>query len=192
MNQLINHHDIDASSSNHILPFLSMEHIEVVGPAKRSVLCKVINWYGSQGCCCSVTQSCRILCDSKDCSMPGFPVLHHLPEFAQTLIHWVGDASQPSHPLLSPSPALSLPPSIRVFFSEFFQVASVLKIQHQGLRGLTHSGLFYLLFKMFDQIEQDNCVRHIHALLLCTVLCFDSGTTNPKGTHYWSEKCILH
>ena len=39
-----------------------------------------------------------------DCSMPGFPVLHHLPEFAQTHVHWVDDAIQPSHPLLPPSP----------------------------------------------------------------------------------------
>ena len=39
-----------------------------------------------------------------DCSTPGLPVLHHLPEFAQTHVHWVGDAIQPSHPLSSPSP----------------------------------------------------------------------------------------
>ena len=39
-----------------------------------------------------------------DCSMPGFPVLHHLPEFAQTHVHRVSGAIQPSHPLLSPSP----------------------------------------------------------------------------------------
>ena len=45
-----------------------------------------------------------------DCSMPGFPVLHYLWEFAQTQVHWVGDAIQPSHPLLSPSPlAFNLP-----------------------------------------------------------------------------------
>ena len=42
------------------------------------------------------------------CGMPGFPVLHYLPEFAQTHVHWVGDAIQPSHPLSSPSPAFSL------------------------------------------------------------------------------------
>ena len=52
----------------------------------------------------SVTQSCPILCDSMDCSKPGFPVFHHLLEFAQTYVHRVGDAIQPSHPLLSPSP----------------------------------------------------------------------------------------
>ena len=55
-------------------------------------------------CCCSATKSCPILCDPMDCSMPGFPVLHHLPEFAQIYVHWVGDAIQPSCPLLSPSP----------------------------------------------------------------------------------------
>ena len=42
------------------------------------------------------------------CRMPGFPVHHHLPEFVQTHVHWVGDAIQPSHPLPSPSPAFSL------------------------------------------------------------------------------------
>ena len=48
------------------------------------------------------------LCDPMNCSTPGFPVLHHLPEFAHTHVHWVGDASQSSHPLSSPSPALYL------------------------------------------------------------------------------------
>ena len=55
-------------------------------------------------CCCSVTWLCPALCNPMDCSTPGFPVLHHLPEFAQIHLHWVGDAIQPSHPLLSPSP----------------------------------------------------------------------------------------
>ena len=55
-------------------------------------------------CCCSVAQSCPTLCDPMDCSMPGFPVVHYLPEFAQTHVHWVNDAIQPSRPLLSPSP----------------------------------------------------------------------------------------
>ena len=64
-------------------------------------------------CCCSVTQSClthgRSLCDPMDCSTPGFPVLHYLLQFAQTHIHCVGDAIQPSHPLSPPSPpALNL------------------------------------------------------------------------------------
>ena len=62
---------------------------------------------------CSVTQLCLTygcsLCDPMDCHTPGFPVLHYLLEFAQTHVHWVGDAIQPSHPLSPPSPlALNL------------------------------------------------------------------------------------
>ena len=49
-------------------------------------------------------QSCPTLCDPINCSMPGLPVHHQLPEFTQTHVHQVGDAIQPSHPLLSPSP----------------------------------------------------------------------------------------
>ena len=52
----------------------------------------------------SVTHSCLTLCDPIDCSTPGLPVHHQLPEFTQTHVHRVGDAIQPSHPLLSPSP----------------------------------------------------------------------------------------
>ena len=60
-------------------------------------------------CCCSAPKSCPTLCDPMDCSTPGFTILHYLLEFAQTHVHWVGDAIKPSHPLLSPSPpALNL------------------------------------------------------------------------------------
>ena len=52
----------------------------------------------------SVAQSCPTLCNSMNCSMPGLPVHHHLPEFTQTHVHRVGDVIQPPHPLLSPSP----------------------------------------------------------------------------------------
>ena len=52
----------------------------------------------------SVSQSCLTLRDSMDCSTPGLPVHHQLPEFTQTHVHQVGDAIQPSHPLSSPSP----------------------------------------------------------------------------------------
>ena len=52
----------------------------------------------------SVAQSCPTLCHPMNCSTPGLPVHHHLPEFTQTHVHRVSDAIQPSHPLLSPSP----------------------------------------------------------------------------------------
>ena len=56
----------------------------------------------------SVIQSCMILCNPMDYNMSSFPVQQQLPELSQTHVHWVGDAIQPSHPLLSPSPAFNL------------------------------------------------------------------------------------
>ena len=53
-------------------------------------------------CCCSVAKLGPTHCNPMSCSMPGFPVLHCFPEFAQTHVYWVGDAIQPSHCLLSP------------------------------------------------------------------------------------------
>ena len=66
----------------------------------------------------SVTQSWPTLCTPMDCSMPGIPVHHQLPEFTQTHAHWVGDAIQPSHPLLSPSPPTFNLSQHRVFSNE--------------------------------------------------------------------------
>ena len=55
-------------------------------------------------CRCSVAQWCLTLSNPTDCSTPGFHVLHYLLELAQTHVHWVSDAIQPSHALLFPSP----------------------------------------------------------------------------------------
>ena len=68
----------------------------------------------SHVCCCSVAKLCLTLCNPMNYSTPGFLVLHYFPNFAQTHVHWVSDAIQPSHPLLSPSPALKFS-SIKVF-----------------------------------------------------------------------------
>ena len=54
------------------------------------------------------------LCDSTACSMQGFPVLHYLQEFAQTHIHWIRDAIQPSHPFLPASPPGSVWPGLNL------------------------------------------------------------------------------
>ena len=77
----------------------------------------------------SVAQSCPTLCDPMDCSTPGLPVHHQLPELAQIHVHRVGDAIQSSHPLSSSSP-----PSIRVFsnrISSSHEVTKVLEFQPQ-------------------------------------------------------------
>ena len=68
--------------------------------------------------CGSVPKLCSTLCDPMNCSMPGFLVLHYLPEFAQTHVHSVSDAVQPSHPLLPPSLLPLIIPSIKVFSNE--------------------------------------------------------------------------
>ena len=82
----------------------------------------------------SVAQSCPPLCDPMDCSTPGLPVHHQLPEFTQTHVHWVSDAIQPSHPLLSPSsPAFNLSQHQGLFkwVSSSHQAAKVLEFQFQ-------------------------------------------------------------
>ena len=69
----------------------------------------------------SVTQLCLILCDPMDCSMPGFPVHYQLLEFAHTHVHWVGDAIQPSCPVVPFSSCLQSFPASRSFpESQFF------------------------------------------------------------------------
>ena len=78
----------------------------------------------------SVAQSC--LCYPKDCSTPGLPVQHQLPEFTQTHVHWVGDAIQPSHPLSSPSPPtfnLSQHQGLFQWVTSLHQVAKVSEFQ---------------------------------------------------------------
>ena len=97
-------------------PYSLLQNIEysslslIVGPYLLSIL------YIS-----SVQFSRSVVSDAlwpHDHSTPGLPVHHQLPEFTQTHVHWVGDAIQQSHPLLSPSPHAPIPPSIRVFSNE--------------------------------------------------------------------------
>ena len=85
---------------------------------------------------CSVAKSCLTFGEAMDCSTPGFPVLHHLPECAQTHVHWVGDAIQPSHPLLPASPpALNL---------------SLLRVSSNDSALLIFSLLVYFIYCLFS------------------------------------------
>ena len=93
----------------------------------------------------SVTQSCLILCNPIDCSTPGFPVHHQLPEFTQTHVQWVSDAIQPSHPLSSPSPPAFKHFQHQVLFQwviSSHQVAKVLEfqLQHQSFQRIFRTG----------------------------------------------------
>ena len=80
----------------------------------------------------SVTQSCPTLRDSMNCSTPGLPVHHQLPEFTQIHVHRVSDAIQPSHPLSSPSPPIPSPSQHQSLFqwvNSSHEVAKVLEFQ---------------------------------------------------------------
>ena len=96
----------------------------------------------------SVTQSCPTLCNPMQCSMPGFPVLHHLSELAQTHVHWIGDAFQPSCLLSSPSPPtfkLSQHQGLFQLVSSLYQVAKVLELQ---LQHQSFQWIFRISFRM--------------------------------------------
>ena len=87
----------------------------------------------------SVAQLCLTLCDPMDCSTPGLPVHHQLPEFTQIPVHWVSDAIQPSHPLLSHSPlafSLSQHQGLFQWVSSSHQEAKILELQlhHQSFQ----------------------------------------------------------
>ena len=100
----------------------------------------------------SVAQSCPTLCDPMNCSMPGLPVHHQLPEFTQTHVYQVSDAIQPSHPLLSPSPPVPNPSQHQSLFqwvNSLYEVAvfycsfSFGISQMESLKSPTLSGRFF-------------------------------------------------
>ena len=116
--------------------FLLYELSAALLPAKPSLL--YFKWKHGHlllAGCCSVVKSCLTLRNPGDCSTPGFPVLHHLLELAQTHVHWVSAAIQSSCPLSSPSPpALNLSQHQGVFqwVSSSHQVLKPLEFQFQS------------------------------------------------------------
>ena len=121
---------------------------------------------GGHCCCCSVTQSHPTHCDYMDCSTPGLPVPHHLPEFAQETnvhVHCTGDAIQPSLPLTPFSPsALNLSQYQGLFqwiaYSHQMTKILELKLQHQSFQWIFRvdlswlTGLISLLSKRLSEV----------------------------------------
>ena len=102
-------------------------------------------------------------CKPKDCSTPGFPVLHSLQEFTQVYVHWIGDAIQPSHSLSLPSPALNFSQHLGSFsMSQLFTYGgqsigssasmSVLPMNLQGWFPLGLTGWTSLVSKGFSRV----------------------------------------
>ena len=120
-------------------------------------------------CCCSVAQSCPTLCNPINFRIPGLPVHHHLPEFAQTQIYWLSDAIQPSRPLSSPSPPafyLSQHQGLFQWVSSLHQVAkllvsasSVLPVNIQGWFPLGLTGLISLQSKGLSRVFSSTTVQ---------------------------------
>ena len=112
----------------------------------------------------SVAQSCLTLCNPMDCSTPGFPVHHQLPELTQTHVHQVGNAVQPSHPLSSPSlPAFNLS-SIRVFSNESALCIRWPKYWSFSFRlspSIEHSGLISIKINWFDLLAVQGTLKSL-------------------------------
>ena len=129
----------------------------------------------SSFCYCSVTKLCPALCNPMDCSTRGFPVLYYVQEFAQTRVHWVGDAIQPSHPLASPSPpALNLSQHQGIFkwVSSSHEVAKVLEfqLQHQSFQWIF--GLISFRIDWFDLLAVQGALKSLlqHHNLIASIL----------------------
>ena len=111
------------------------------------------------------------LCDLMDCSIPGFPVLHYLPDFARTHVHWVSDTIQPSHPLPPLLPLPSIFPSIRVFPNEValyirqpkywsFSFSISPSYEYSGLISFRMTGLISLLSKGLSRVFNTTVWKH--------------------------------
>ena len=113
----------------------------------------------------SVAQSCPALYYSMDCSMPGLPVHHQLLEFTHAQAHWVSDAIQPPHPLLSPSPPtfnLSQHQGLLKWVSSSHQVAKVLEFQfqHQSFQWIFRTNFRIDLFDLAVQGTLKSLLQH--------------------------------
>ena len=118
----------------------------------------------------SVAKLCPTLCDPMNCSTPGFSVLQYLLELAQTHIHWVNDAIQPSHPLLPPPLSLTLSQHQGLFqwVGSSHQVAKstgasasalVLPVSIQGWFPLGWTGLISLQFKGLSRVFSNSTIQ---------------------------------
>ena len=125
----------------------------------------------------SVIQPCPTLCDIMDWSTPGFPVHHQLLELTQTHVHHVGDATQPSHPLSSPSPPAPNPSQHQSFpMSQFFTSgdqrigvsasASVLPMHIQGWFALGLTGLISLQSKGPSRVLQHHNLKALSLFVI--------------------------
>ena len=145
-------------------------------------------------CCCSVTQLRPTLCDSMDCSTPGLPVLFCLPEFAQTHVHWVSEAVQPSHPLSSPSPLASIFSNMRVFSNKLalhIRQPKYWRFSFNISLSKGYSGLILFRIDWFDRLAVQGTLKNLlqHHSSKASILqcCFLYETTLTSIHDYWKK-----
>ena len=146
-----------------------------------------------------VAQLCQTLGHPMDCSTPGFPVLHHLLDFAQIHVHWVGDAIQPCHPLSSLLLLPSIFPSIRVFSNE-----SALRIRWPKYWNFSfsisasneHSGLISFKIGWFDLLAVQGTLKGLLQLqfksIKSLVLSLFFFPPTPLGLLYGPTLTSIH
>ena len=133
---------------------------------------------------CSVAQSCPTLCDPMDCSKPGFLVHHQLPELAQIHVHQVGDAIQPSHPLLSLSPpAFNLSQSIlHIRWPKYWSFSFNISPSNE------YSGLISFRIDGFDLLAIQGTLKSLLQHHSSSMLIFILWTLYFE--EYWLEECF--
>ena len=103
-------------------------------------------------------------CDPMNCSMPGLPIHHQLPEFTQTHVYWVSDVTQPTHPLSSPSPpTFNLPQHQGPFrwVSSLHQVAKVLSFSLSINPSSEHPGLISFRMDWLDLLAVQGTLKSL-------------------------------
>ena len=124
-------------------------------------------------CCCSVTQLCFPLSNPMNGGTPGFPVLHYLPEFAETHVHQIDDAIQLSHPLSSPALNLSHQ-CLSNGISSLHQLAKVLELQLQHQSLSEYSGMISFRIDWFYMLIVQRTLKslfHHHSSRASIYLC---------------------
>ena len=111
----------------------------------------------------SIAQLCPTLCDPMDYTTPGLPVHHQLPELTQTHVHWVGDAIQTPHPLLSLSSAFNLSQNqgLLQWVSSLHQVAELLEFQLQHNPSNEYSGLISFRMGRLDLLPVQGTLKSL-------------------------------
>ena len=146
----------------------------------------------------SVAQSCPTLCSPMDSGMPGFPVHHQLPECVQTHVHWVGNAIQPSHPVLYPFSSCfqSFPASESFPMSQFFasggqsiRVSASASVLPMNIQDWFHLGLTGLISCSARDSQESSPTAQFKSIS-CSALSFLHSPTLTSIHDHWKNHSL--